>query len=158
MARAPGSTRPEERSDMHSLNGARRVRQFLGVVVGEALPDVVASPEGTSECPGGSPANVAYGLARLGVNAGLLTALGDAERGSAIGRHLRSAGVTLLPGSYSPGRAASATATLATSLLLLPRRPTRRRHSPNSAKTASLRGYWKLRRRGPTDRRCSTGR
>lgn len=89
-------------------------RQFLDVVVvGEALIDVVISPEGTSEHPGGSPANVAYGLGRLGVNTGLLTTIGDDERGAAIDTHLRSAGVTLLPGSYSPGRTASATATLA---------------------------------------------
>lgn len=37
------------------------------VVIGEALTDVVTIPEGTTEHPGGSPANVAYGLARLGV-------------------------------------------------------------------------------------------
>jgi fructokinase len=39
-------------------------RQFLDVGgVGEALIDAVTSPEGTSEHPGGSPANVAYGRA-----------------------------------------------------------------------------------------------
>ncbi|SDP65793.1 fructokinase [Arthrobacter sp. ok909] len=100
---------------MHYLESAGPSRQFLDVVVvGEALIDVVSSPEGTSEYPGGSPANVAYGLGRLGVNTGLLTAIGDDERGAAIERHLRSAGVTVLPGSYSLGRTASATATLAT--------------------------------------------
>ena len=99
---------------MHYLESAGPSRQLLDVVVvGEALIDVVTSPEGTSEYPGGSPANVAYGLGRLGVNTGLLTAIGDDERGAAIERHLRSAGVTLLPGSYSLGRTASATATLA---------------------------------------------
>ncbi|HET6242609.1 MAG TPA: hypothetical protein VFD99_11545 [Arthrobacter sp.] len=41
-------------------------RQFLDVGgVGEALIDAVTSPEGTSEHPGGSPANVAYGRGRL---------------------------------------------------------------------------------------------
>jgi fructokinase len=99
---------------MHTSQAAGPARQFLDViVVGEALIDVVISPEGTSEHPGGSPANVAYGLGRLGVNTGLLTALGDDERGAAIDTHLRSADVTLLPGSYSLGRTASATATLA---------------------------------------------
>lgn len=83
------------------------------VVVGEALTDVVTSSAGTIEHPGGSPANVAYGLARLGVATGLLTALGDDDRGAAIETHLRSAGVTLLPGSYSLARTSSATATLA---------------------------------------------
>jgi fructokinase len=41
-------------------------QQFLEVNgVGEPLIDDVTSPEGTSEHPGGSPANVAYGLGRL---------------------------------------------------------------------------------------------
>jgi fructokinase len=100
---------------MHYLEAAGLSRQILDVVVvGEALTDVVTSPEGTSEYPGGSPANVAYGLGRLGINTGLLTAIGDDDRGAAIERHLHSAGVTLLPGSYSLGRTASATATLTT--------------------------------------------
>jgi fructokinase len=99
---------------MHYLESAGPSRQLLDVVVvGEALIDVVTSPEGTNEYPGGSPANVAYGLGRLGINTGLLTAIGDDERGAAIERHLHSAGVTLLPGSYCLGRTASATATLA---------------------------------------------
>lgn len=99
---------------MHNLESRGPSRQPLDVVVvGEALIDVVTSHEGTSEYPGGSPANVAYGLGRLGINTGLLTAIGDDERGAAIERHLHSAGVTLLPGSYSLGRTASATATIA---------------------------------------------
>ncbi|MBT2565156.1 carbohydrate kinase [Arthrobacter sp. ISL-85] len=99
---------------MHYLESAGPTRQLLDVVVvGEALIDVATSPEGTSEYPGGSPANVAYGLGRLGINTGLLTAIGDDERGAAIQRHLHSAGVTLLPGSYSLDRTPSATATLA---------------------------------------------
>ena len=83
------------------------------VVIGEALIDVVASSGGTVEHPGGSPANVAYGLGRLGISTALLTSIGDDERGSAIERHLGSAGVALLPGSKHQGRTASATATLA---------------------------------------------
>jgi fructokinase len=59
-------------------------RQVLDVVViGEALTDVITTPEGTTEHPGGSPANVAYGLARLEVPTGLLTAIGADRRGSA---------------------------------------------------------------------------
>ena len=83
------------------------------VVIGEALIDVVASSQGTVEHPGGSPANVAYGLGRLGISTALLTSIGDDERGSAIERHLGRAGVALLPGSKHQGRTASATATLA---------------------------------------------
>ncbi|MBD1593750.1 carbohydrate kinase [Arthrobacter sp. S1_S22] len=82
-------------------------------VVGEALTDVVTTSHGQVEHPGGSPANVAYGLGRLGVTTGLLTAIAPDARGTAIENHLRSAGVTLLPGSKSLTRTPSATATLA---------------------------------------------
>jgi fructokinase len=81
-------------------------------VVGEALTDVVTTSQGRVEHPGGSPANVAYGLGRLGVTTGLLTAIAPDARGTAIENHLRSAGVILLPGSKSLTRTASATATL----------------------------------------------
>ncbi|TLM70538.1 carbohydrate kinase [Pseudarthrobacter sp. NamB4] len=83
------------------------------IVVGEALADVVISREGTFEHPGGSPANVAYGLGRLGISTTLLTSLGDDERADGIEAHLRSADVELLPGSRGTGRTASAIATLA---------------------------------------------
>lgn len=82
------------------------------IVIGEALIDVVSSPGGTIEHPGGSPANVAYGLGRLGVAAGLLTAIGDDERGVAIAEHLRRAGVLLLPGSQRLERTSTSTVTL----------------------------------------------
>ena len=83
------------------------------VVIGEALIDIVNTPEGTISYPGGSPANVAYGLGRLGVSTGLLTAIGEDDYGNAITNHLQSAGVRLLPGSTSLERTATATATLA---------------------------------------------
>lgn len=86
---------------------------FDVVVVGEALVDIVVSPQGTVEYPGGSPANVAYGLGRLGVPTGLLTSIADDHHGGAIEQHLGSAGVALLPGSRGSGRTATATATLA---------------------------------------------
>ena len=82
------------------------------MVVGEALIDVVTTSHETVEHPGGSPANVAYGLGRLGVTTGLLTAIAPDARGILIENHLRSAGVRLLPGSTSLTRTASATATL----------------------------------------------
>ncbi|MGC0236734.1 carbohydrate kinase family protein [Arthrobacter sp. SD76] len=75
--------------------------------------DIVVTSAGTVEHPGGSPANVAYGLGRLGAATALLTSIGDDPRGAAIEQHLRSAGVELLPGSKGPGRTATATATLA---------------------------------------------
>ncbi|MCU1516588.1 MAG: carbohydrate kinase [Pseudarthrobacter sp.] len=98
---------------MPSPHAASQARLNLDVlVVGETLTDIVISSGGVTEHPGGSPANVAYGLGRLGVPTGLLTALGDDGRGAASERHLRSAGVTLLPGSRSPGMTSTATATL----------------------------------------------
>ena len=54
------------------------------VVVGEALVDIVVTSAGTVEHPGGSPANVAYGLGRLGAATALLTSIGDDPRGAAI--------------------------------------------------------------------------
>ena len=87
--------------------------RFDVVVVGEALVDIVVSPRGTVEHPGGSPANVAYGLGRLGADTALLTSIGDDHYAAAIEKHLRSAGVRLLPGSKVPGRTATATAVLA---------------------------------------------
>ena len=94
-------------------NPASRAAAPEVVVVGEALVDVVASPDGTVEHPGGSPSNVTYGLGLLGIRTALLTSVGDDDRGQAIEAHLQRAGVTLLPGSRTPGRTATATATLA---------------------------------------------
>ncbi|MDD1477846.1 carbohydrate kinase family protein [Arthrobacter sp. H16F315] len=100
---------------MDYLKTARHdAHQSLDVmVVGEALIDVVTTSHGKVEHPGGSPANVAYGLGRLGVTTGLLTAIAPDPRGVSIENHLLSAGVVLLPGSKSLTRTASATATLA---------------------------------------------
>ncbi|WP_113718179.1 carbohydrate kinase family protein [Arthrobacter dokdonensis] len=83
------------------------------MVVGEALTDIVHTPHGSTEHPGGSPANVAYGLARLGVSTSLLTALAPDPRGKTIRRHLTDAGVRLLPESCSLARTSTATATIA---------------------------------------------
>jgi fructokinase len=99
---------------MHNNGKPHPPRQVLDVVViGEALIDVVTTPEGTNEHPGGSPANVAYGLARLGVSTGLLTSMGADRRGDALEEHLTGAGVALLPGSRSQERTSTATATIA---------------------------------------------
>ncbi|MEE1622399.1 carbohydrate kinase family protein [Zafaria sp. J156] len=83
------------------------------LVVGEALVDVVLQDGGTREHPGGSPANVAYGLARLGLDTTLLTALGEDAHGALIREHLSGAGVGLAPVEAPLERTASATAVLA---------------------------------------------
>ncbi|MFG1950347.1 carbohydrate kinase [Micromonospora sp. NPDC048830] len=65
-------------------------------VVGEAIVDVVTTGDGqTRELPGGSPANVAVGLARLGNAATLLTQIGADARGDLLRHHLAANGVTI---------------------------------------------------------------
>ncbi|MFJ8040807.1 carbohydrate kinase [Kitasatospora sp. NPDC096147] len=67
------------------------------LVVGESVADIVRVPGRPDVVhAGGSPANVAYGLARLGRQAALLTQLGTEPVGELIGGHLRTAGVELL--------------------------------------------------------------
>ena len=83
------------------------------LVVGEALVDIVLRPGAPAEeHPGGSPANVALGLARLGRRADLLTRIGDDERGRAVRAHLESSGVRLVPGSVTGERTSTAAAHL----------------------------------------------
>ncbi len=98
---------------MNKVQGTRPGAGADVVVVGEALIDIVVSSQGTVEHPGGSPANVAYGLGRLNVPTALLTSIGDDHHGAAIQRHVASAGVELLTAAGRSGRTATATATLA---------------------------------------------
>ena len=65
------------------------------VVVGEALVDLVGQRGGRTFVahPGGSPANVALGLARLNVPVTLMTSLGHDAFGEMIVAHLRASGV-----------------------------------------------------------------
>ncbi|WP_252441107.1 carbohydrate kinase family protein [Pseudonocardia humida] len=67
------------------------------VVAGEALVDVVPAPvDGYFEmAPGGSPANVAVGLSRLGVRARLLARIAEDMLGVRIREHLAANGVEL---------------------------------------------------------------
>lgn len=81
------------------------------VVVGECVADIVRrSGEPDRVHAGGSPANVAYGLALLGHATTLATELADDEHGRLITGHLASAGVTV-EASAVP-RTPSAVATL----------------------------------------------
>lgn len=83
------------------------------LVIGEALVDVVHRVDGTvDEHPGGSPANVALGLGRLGRRVDLLTWLGRDTYGAVISDHLAESGVRLVPGSDAAERTSVATATL----------------------------------------------
>lgn len=81
--------------------------------VGEALIDIVATPDGqVREHVGGSPLNVAAGLARLGFEVSLLTWIGRDERGSAITEWAQQYGVRLAEGSDGAVRTPTARAEL----------------------------------------------
>ncbi|WP_300682646.1 carbohydrate kinase [Nocardioides sp.] len=83
-------------------------------VVGEAVVDRVRRAEGTlRETPGGSPANVALGLARLGHPTTFLTQLGEDAAGALLRDHLQGAGVILDVSTTPSGRTSTALATLA---------------------------------------------
>jgi len=82
------------------------------LVIGEALVDVVRDGAAESRHAGGSPMNVAYGLAQLGVEASLLTRIGRDSDGALIERHLDDAGVRLLPASLRDEPTSTAIATI----------------------------------------------
>lgn len=83
------------------------------LVVGEALVDVVHAADGSIAAhPGGSPANVALGLGRLGREVALLCWLGRDDNGATVARHLEGSRVRLAEGSWGADRTSVATATL----------------------------------------------
>lgn len=66
------------------------------LVVGETLVDIVHTPDGAvAEHVGGSPANVAMGIARLGHETTLATTLGDDDHGTRCEEQITSHGVTI---------------------------------------------------------------
>jgi fructokinase len=85
------------------------------VVVGEALVDLVGQRGSRTLVahPGGSPANVALGLARLGDQVTLMTRLGRDALGEMISAHLRSSGVRVEAGPAEGTSTSLAIATLA---------------------------------------------
>lgn len=82
------------------------------LVIGEALIDRVEG-RGAAEHVGGSPLNVAVGLARLEHRVDFLTHIADDPPGRRIAEYLKSAGVQLVPGSVSAERTPTAIATIA---------------------------------------------
>lgn len=80
------------------------------LVVGEALVDLLQVGDEVQRMPGGSPANVALGLGRLGVPTTLLTHLADDDDGGLIRSRLAQSGVRILPESFSAARTSTATA------------------------------------------------
>lgn len=83
------------------------------LVIGEALIDVVHHLDGqVDEHVGGSPLNVAVGLARLGHTAVLATHLGDDERGRRIRDLLTDEDVEVTMSSFDLAETSTARATL----------------------------------------------
>ena len=84
------------------------------LVVGEALVDIVQRADGSLlEYPGGSAANVAVALARLGRPVELLTAYADDVHGAVLARHLNQSAVGVTGDPFALDRTATALATLA---------------------------------------------
>src|ERR1700741_4883673 len=86
------------------------------LVIGEALIDIVERSgafEGTTEHVGGSPLNVAVGLARLGRGVDFLTHIGEDEPGRRIADYVKSSGAQLVRGSTSARRTPTAVARIA---------------------------------------------
>ncbi|WP_028644825.1 carbohydrate kinase family protein [Nocardioides sp. URHA0020] len=83
------------------------------LVVGESLIDIVHAADGsTREYAGGSAANVAVALARLGRPVRFVTAWGDDARGQVLADHLEAAGVRLASEPHALARTATAAATI----------------------------------------------
>jgi fructokinase len=83
------------------------------LVIGEALVDIVERSDGViEELVGGSPLNVAVGLARLERDVEFLTFIGDDARGRRIADYVTASGAHLLGGSIAAPRTPVAHATL----------------------------------------------
>jgi fructokinase len=83
------------------------------LVIGEALIDIVERDgQIIGEHVGGSPLNVAIGLARLGHGVDFLTHVGDDPRGRRIIDYVKQSGAELVPGSMTADHTPTAVATL----------------------------------------------
>lgn len=84
------------------------------LVIGEALIDIVRTVDGrVTEHAGGSPMNVAVGLARLGHPVEFASWFGTDAHGQLILDHLAADGVRLTPGTAEAPRTSTAAANLA---------------------------------------------
>ena len=85
----------------------------IGVlVIGEALIDIVEGSDGDRELVGGSPANVAVGVARQRHAVQLLTRLGRDDRGFRIADELAASLVRIVPESWTDAPTSTARARL----------------------------------------------
>ena len=97
-----------------ALHNGPAVADGTVLVVGEALIDIVVRVDGTAtEHPGGSPANVAIGLARLGHPVQFATQFGRDTYGEMVRAHLvQERLLTLTDGSDQAESTSTAKATL----------------------------------------------
>lgn len=95
------------------MSAPRAAGRPTALVIGEALVDVVHKGSQVAEHPGGSPMNVAIGLARLGRDVELATWYGRDARGDTIEAHLEADHVGLADIVRDAPRTSTATATLA---------------------------------------------
>lgn len=101
-----------EPTDRNPLLGASSASR-RALVIGEALIDVVQQVDGTvREHCGGSPANVAISLGRLGYQVDLITWLGADAYADLIRDWLTDAGVTVTAGQGAAPRTPTAAAVL----------------------------------------------
>lgn len=85
------------------------------LVVGESLVDIVATVSGAPhEYAGGSAANVAVALSRLGRPVRFATSFAEDAHGQMVARHLAEAGVTLACDPHAVDRTSTALATIGT--------------------------------------------
>lgn len=84
------------------------INPIRALVVGEALIDIIETRDGVRRVPGGSPANVALGVARLGLPSRLACWIGNDQDGATIRCKLAGSGVTV-DGGTAP-RTSTATA------------------------------------------------
>lgn len=84
----------------------------IALIVGEALVDVISENGSRTESPGGSPANVAFGLARLDRDAHFVSSIGSDRLSGLLVDHLAAPGVILTPGTVHEGPASVADVTL----------------------------------------------
>jgi fructokinase len=83
------------------------------LVIGESLVDVVTTSDGAiEEHAGGSPANVAVALARLGANVEIATAYADDRLGRLLDVRFAEAGVRFAGNPHVLGHTSSAVATI----------------------------------------------
>lgn len=87
--------------------------EHRALIIGEALIDIVERDgEIIGEHVGGSPLNVAVGLARLGRGVDFLTHIADDSRGQRIVEYVESAGARLVSGTITAAQTPTAVAAL----------------------------------------------